>query len=120
MGRNTIYHRNWTEANGWVWRLEIVPASSNIPESWDYELIDHLGINNVSEISMKFDKLPVGAAEAESVKISFDLRWLSSDLAEYLINPYVDENGASINGTIAFSVGWLLAHRRRAIPVATT
>lgn len=88
MAVNTKYYREEI-VNGWRWRIEIIPASTHIPSEydWDIQAIADFGIDKIGELAAKFDKLPIGAAVAESLKISFNLFYCQDELAACLTQP---------------------------------
>jgi hypothetical protein len=94
MPRDTKYGLTYVDQGAkWTWRIEITPAGSEIPETWDTVEIEGIGIESLSDFDSGFDSLPFGAEMASSVKISFNLVNLPRDLAKYLVEPFIADEG---------------------------
>ena len=88
--RNCKYQIDYREG-GWNYRLIIVPAQKYGDPPTTTKDINPLALGNIAEIASKFldDKLPIGAQSSDSTKFKFDMRYVSPNLYNILINPLV-------------------------------
>ncbi len=91
---DNCYYREWVGTNGWRWRLELRPASSDWQNNraggtgdwavWEKLQDDVFLPESVDEITAGFEKLPIGLASAPTMKLKFDTALASDDLFDVL------------------------------------
>ena len=94
--RNCNYSLDFTDG-GWDYKLVIIPAHPRGYSAMSSKTLNHLAVNNLSELVQKFldDKLPKGSVASDSAKIEFDMRYVSPDLYNILLNPLLELDNTS-------------------------